>query len=168
MPRLPSVGKCSSEPSGDPAGWLVHRQAIGLFVIYRNGWPSPFLPRRVRSAFCLISQFFKPRSLLFGCHGGGELPAATAPINGALMLIPNSHRQGVLKAGHDLETTSYPLWTLDKETAAVLSFVIHVWRVDRSVVAHLQQVETNRVLSHGTRGKSRERPQSNPNQRYVC
>jgi hypothetical protein len=40
---------------------------------------------------------------------------------------------------------------------SALSFVIHVWRVDRSVVAHPQQVETNRVLSHGTRGKSRER-----------
>ena len=25
------------------------------------------------------------------------------PINGALMLIPKSHKQGVLKAGHDVE-----------------------------------------------------------------
>jgi len=38
------------------------------------------------------------------------------PINGPLMLIPNSHRQGVLAAGHDLQTTSYPLWTLDEDT----------------------------------------------------
>ena len=35
------------------------------------------------------------------------------PFNGALMLIPKSHRQGVLAAGHDKSTTSYPLWTLD-------------------------------------------------------
>ena len=43
------------------------------------------------------------------------------PINGALMLIPKSHKQGVLKAGHDLETTSYPLWALDKETVTRLA-----------------------------------------------
>lgn len=30
-------------------------------------------------------------------------------VNGPLMLIPGSHRQGVFEAGHDLETTSYPL-----------------------------------------------------------
>ena len=43
------------------------------------------------------------------------------PINGALMLIPKSHRQGVLAAGHDTLTTSYPLWTLDKETVTRLA-----------------------------------------------
>src|ERR1700747_627429 len=43
------------------------------------------------------------------------------PINGALMLIPKSHRQGVLVAGHDELTTSYPLWTLDKETVTRLA-----------------------------------------------
>src|SRR5205823_94994 len=43
------------------------------------------------------------------------------PINGALMLIPRSHRQGVLAAGHDTSTTSYPLWTLDKETVTRLA-----------------------------------------------
>ena len=37
------------------------------------------------------------------------------PINGPLMLIPGSHKKGVQQAGHDLETTSYPLWTLDKD-----------------------------------------------------
>jgi ectoine hydroxylase len=42
------------------------------------------------------------------------------PINGPLMLIPRSHRQGVLSAGHDTATTSYPLWTLDKETVTRL------------------------------------------------
>src|SRR5262245_55344249 len=43
------------------------------------------------------------------------------PINGALMLIPKSHKHGVLKAGHDVDTTSYPLWTLDKETVTQLA-----------------------------------------------
>ena len=38
------------------------------------------------------------------------------PINGPLMLVPRSHRHGVLDAGHDLATTSYPLWTLDQDT----------------------------------------------------
>jgi ectoine hydroxylase len=36
-------------------------------------------------------------------------------INGPLMLVPKSHRHGTLAAAHDLATTSYPLWTLDKE-----------------------------------------------------
>src|ERR1700741_322833 len=43
------------------------------------------------------------------------------PINGALMLIPKSHKAGVLQAGHDVLTTSYPLWTLDKETVTRLA-----------------------------------------------
>jgi ectoine hydroxylase len=34
-------------------------------------------------------------------------------FNGPLMFIPGSHRKGVVEAGHDLTTTSYPLWTLD-------------------------------------------------------
>ena len=42
------------------------------------------------------------------------------PINGPLMLVPRSHRHGVLAAGHDLETTSYPLWTLDQQTVTRL------------------------------------------------
>lgn len=36
-------------------------------------------------------------------------------FNGPLYLIPRSHKQGVIEAGHDTLTTSYPLWTLDKE-----------------------------------------------------
>jgi len=36
-------------------------------------------------------------------------------FNGPLMFIPGSHKQGVLPAGHDTSTTSYPLWTLDKD-----------------------------------------------------
>ena len=43
------------------------------------------------------------------------------PINGPLMLIPRSHKHGVLAAGHDEETTSYPLWTLDQETVTRLA-----------------------------------------------
>ncbi|MDH3699717.1 MAG: phytanoyl-CoA dioxygenase family protein [Alphaproteobacteria bacterium] len=41
-------------------------------------------------------------------------------FNGALMFIPQSHRKGVIEAGHDLETTSYPLWTIDEETISRL------------------------------------------------
>lgn len=37
-------------------------------------------------------------------------------FNGALMFIPKSHRQGTIEAGHDLQTTSYPLWTIDNDT----------------------------------------------------
>jgi ectoine hydroxylase len=43
------------------------------------------------------------------------------PINGALMIIPGSHQHGTLDAGHDKLTTSYPLWTLDKETVTRLA-----------------------------------------------
>ena len=42
------------------------------------------------------------------------------PINGPLLLIPGSHEKGVLQAGHDKLTTSYPLWTLDKDTVTKL------------------------------------------------
>ena len=42
------------------------------------------------------------------------------PINGPLMFIPKSHKHGTLEAGHDLQTTSYPLWTLDKKTVTEL------------------------------------------------
>jgi len=41
--------------------------------------------------------------------------------NGPLLFIPGSHKMGVVDAGHDLETTSYPLWTLDRETVAKLA-----------------------------------------------
>jgi ectoine hydroxylase len=43
------------------------------------------------------------------------------PINGPLMLVPKSHRHGILAASHDLSTTSYPLWTLDNETVSRLA-----------------------------------------------
>jgi ectoine hydroxylase len=41
-------------------------------------------------------------------------------FNGPLMLIPRSHRTGRLEAGHDVTTTSYPLWTVDNATVARL------------------------------------------------
>ena len=41
-------------------------------------------------------------------------------FNGPLMFIPGSHRLGVLDAQHDTSTTSYPLWTIDRETIAKL------------------------------------------------
>ena len=41
-------------------------------------------------------------------------------FNGALMIIPKSHREGTLEAGHDVDTTSYPLWTIDNETISRL------------------------------------------------
>lgn len=44
-----------------------------------------------------------------------------ASFNGPLMLIPKSHRNGVLNAGHDLATTSYPLWTLNRNTVKRLA-----------------------------------------------
>lgn len=42
------------------------------------------------------------------------------PINGPLMLVPRSHLYGVLAAGHDTTTTSYPLWTLDEPSVTRL------------------------------------------------
>jgi ectoine hydroxylase len=41
-------------------------------------------------------------------------------FNGPLMFIPGSHKLGVLEAGHDTATTSYPLWTIDHDTIAKL------------------------------------------------
>jgi len=41
--------------------------------------------------------------------------------NGPLLFIPGSHKFGVIEAGHDLESTSYPLWTLDRDTVTRLA-----------------------------------------------
>jgi L-proline 4-hydroxylase len=41
-------------------------------------------------------------------------------FNGPLMFIPGSHELGVIDAAHDVATTSYPLWTIDKDTIARL------------------------------------------------
>jgi ectoine hydroxylase len=40
--------------------------------------------------------------------------------NGPLMFIPGSHKKGVVDAKHDLNTTSYPLWTVDNDLIAQL------------------------------------------------
>ena len=37
-------------------------------------------------------------------------------FNGPLMFIPRSHQKGRQEAGHDVSTTSYPLWTIDNAT----------------------------------------------------
>lgn len=42
-------------------------------------------------------------------------------VNGPLMFIPGSHRAGTLAAGHDLESTSYPLWTLSRDEVTRLA-----------------------------------------------
>jgi len=41
-------------------------------------------------------------------------------FNGPLMFIPGSHKLGVLEAGHDTTTTSYPLWTINNENIRVM------------------------------------------------
>jgi ectoine hydroxylase len=41
-------------------------------------------------------------------------------FNGPLMFIPGSHKRGVVDAKHDVSTTSYPLWTLDKKLVSQL------------------------------------------------
>ncbi len=41
-------------------------------------------------------------------------------FNGPLMFIPGSHKAGVIQAGHDTSTTSYPLWTIDNDTISRL------------------------------------------------
>ncbi|MBL4906353.1 MAG: phytanoyl-CoA dioxygenase family protein [Sneathiella sp.] len=41
--------------------------------------------------------------------------------NGPLLFIPGSHKMGVIDAGHDLQTTSYPLWTLDRDKVTELA-----------------------------------------------
>ncbi len=43
------------------------------------------------------------------------------PANGPLLFIPGSHKKGVVEAGHDLETTSYPLWTLSRDKVRELA-----------------------------------------------
>jgi ectoine hydroxylase len=64
-------------------------------------------------------------------HADDEMPECKAmnialfladanEFNGPLMFIPGSHKQGRLAAGHDLTTTSYPLWTCDNDTITKL------------------------------------------------
>ena len=41
--------------------------------------------------------------------------------NGPLIMIPGSHKRGILPASHDTETTAYPLWSLDLEMVGKLA-----------------------------------------------
>ena len=41
-------------------------------------------------------------------------------FNGPLMFIPGSHKMGALEAGHDISTTSYPLWTISNDNIRTL------------------------------------------------
>ena len=43
-------------------------------------------------------------------------------FNGPLIFIPGSHKKGVIEAGHDTSTTSYPLWTINNE---IISKLVH-------------------------------------------
>ncbi|MEJ2120046.1 MAG: phytanoyl-CoA dioxygenase family protein [Alphaproteobacteria bacterium] len=62
-------------------------------------------------------------------------------FNGPLWLIPGSHAEGVFEAGHDVATTSYPLWTLDKETVARL--------VDRGGIYSAKAPAGSMLMFHG-------------------
>jgi ectoine hydroxylase len=61
-------------------------------------------------------------------------------FNGPLMLIPGSHKRGVLEAKHDTSTTSYPLWTIDHETIAKL--------VERGGIVAPKGVPGSMILFH--------------------
>jgi len=43
-------------------------------------------------------------------------------FNGPLVFIPGSHKKGVIEAGHDTSTTSYPLWTINNE---IITKLVH-------------------------------------------
>jgi ectoine hydroxylase len=62
-------------------------------------------------------------------------------FNGPLMFIPGSHKLGVLDAGHDTTTTSYPLWTIDHDTIAKL--------VDRGGIVAPKGPAGSMILFHG-------------------
>jgi len=63
-------------------------------------------------------------------------------FNGPLMFIPKSHRRGRLPAGHDVTTTSYPLWTIDNETITRL--------VDEGGIVAPKGPPGSVLLFHGT------------------
>ena len=41
--------------------------------------------------------------------------------NGPLLFIPGCYKSGVVEVGHDLEMTSYPLWTLGRDKVTELA-----------------------------------------------
>lgn len=62
-------------------------------------------------------------------------------FNGPLYFIPGSHKEGVVEAGHDLKTTSYPLWTLDHHKVKEL--------VDKGGIVAPQGRKGSVILFHG-------------------
>jgi ectoine hydroxylase len=62
-------------------------------------------------------------------------------FNGPLMFIPGSHKLGVVNAGHDTSTTSYPLWTIDHDTIARL--------VERGGIVAPKGLAGSMILFHG-------------------
>ena len=62
-------------------------------------------------------------------------------FNGPLMFIPGSHKLGLLEAGHDTSTTSYPLWTIDHATIAAL--------VDRGGIVAPKGAAGSMIVFHG-------------------
>ena len=62
-------------------------------------------------------------------------------FNGPLMFIPGSHKLGVLQAGHDLTTTSYPLWTINNDVIRQL--------VDRGGIVAPKGPPGSMILFHG-------------------
>src|SRR5256884_4247728 len=62
-------------------------------------------------------------------------------FNGPLMLIPGSHKLGVLDADHDTATTSYPLWVINHETIAKL--------VERGGIVAPKGPPGSMILFHG-------------------
>ncbi len=62
-------------------------------------------------------------------------------FNGPLMFIPGSHKLGVLEAGHDTATTSYPLWTINDDVIRRL--------VDRGGIVAPKGPAGSMILFHG-------------------
>ena len=62
-------------------------------------------------------------------------------FNGPLMFIPGSHKLGVLEAGHDLTTTSYPLWTINNDVIRKL--------VERGGIVAPKGPPGSMILFHG-------------------
>jgi ectoine hydroxylase len=62
-------------------------------------------------------------------------------FNGPLMFIPGSHTLGVLDAEHDVATTSYPLWVINKDTITKL--------VERGGIVAPKGPAGSMILFHG-------------------
>ena len=60
---------------------------------------------------------FDGRPVIGICNTWSEL----TPCNAHLRGIAERVKRGVYEAGHDVETTSYPLWTIDHETISRLA-----------------------------------------------